>query len=176
MAFMKRRDLTGRQLSTFSEGRLSHQYRKKSAATTEVAVFLSHSHRDADIIEALATFLRNENCDAYVDWKDATMPRVTSAETARRLKAKIRECPKFIVVATRNSLGSKWVPWELGVADSFHTSRNVAILPVVENDGWKGSEYIGMYPRISTSEVGVWSVYPPERTTGGVPLTDWLVR
>ena len=80
-------------------------------------IFLSHSHKDRDIIEDALAFLLAWGQYVYVDWLDEAMPLSTSAETADKIKIKIKTLDKFIVLLTENSKESKWVPWELGYAD-----------------------------------------------------------
>lgn len=112
-------------------------------------IFLSHSHKDKDIVEQAALFLLSQGIYVYVDWKDASMPPVTSGETANQIKKRIRVCEDFVVLASNNALDSKWVPWELGFADAAKSMANVFIFPVADNDGkWKGSEYFDLYQKI----------------------------
>ena len=73
--------------------------------------------RDQDVVAAAGIFLNEFRVSIYVDWKDDTMPTVTSPESASRIKARIRENNKFILLATNNAVASRWVPWELRVAD-----------------------------------------------------------
>lgn len=112
-------------------------------------IFLSHSHKDKDIVERAALFLLSQGVYVYVDWKDASMPPITSAETANQLKMRIRICDEFVVLASNNALDSKWVPWELGFADAAKGMPKVFIFPVADNDGtWKGAEYFDLYQKI----------------------------
>lgn len=46
------------------------------------------------------------------------MPKVTSAETATRIKDRISRCDKFILLATNGAIDSKWCNWELGFGDA----------------------------------------------------------
>ena len=119
------------------------------AAGVKRVVFLSHSHHDRDIVEKVRLFLATLDTDVYVDWKDLSMPRITDSSTAQRIRDRIVECNKFIMLASNEALDSKWVPWELGYADSSKSLQNIAVLPLVERyEEWKGSEYISIYPHI----------------------------
>ncbi|GAH77617.1 unnamed protein product, partial [marine sediment metagenome] len=72
-----------------------------------------------------------------------------------------------------NALRSKWVPWELGYADPVKTMGNIAILPVADEYGhWRGSEYVGVYPRMERVD-GKWQVVPHGQKTGK-SLNVWL--
>lgn len=53
----------------------------------------------------------------YIDEVDPAMPSHTSEETAELLKKRIVECKRFVLLTSPNSKDSRWVPWELGVAD-----------------------------------------------------------
>ncbi|TWT95396.1 hypothetical protein Pla108_35440 [Botrimarina colliarenosi] len=104
------------------------------------------------------------------------MPSVTSPETARRIKGKIKECKKLVLLATNNALQSKWVPWELGVADAENSMKNIAILPVTDSQtSWIGSEYVGIYDRIEQASSGKPAVFEPGASSG-ILLEDWLRR
>ena len=118
-----------------------------SRALAKSSVFLSHSHRDQDVVAAAGIFLNEFGVSIYVDWKDDTMPTVTSPESASRIKTRTRENNKFILLATNNAVASRWVPWELGVADDAKGRDRIAILPVSDTgQTWQGNEYLGIYP------------------------------
>jgi hypothetical protein len=58
---------------------------------------------------------------------DEGMSDVVSGETAKKLKERIKEQKKFLVLFTHNSKDSRWVPWELGsdaTADSIATTND----------------------------------------------------
>lgn len=57
---------------------------------------------------------------------------------------------KFILVATNGAIDSKWCNWELGYGDAqkFDLGK-IALFPIAQNDNnWKGSEYMQIYPTI----------------------------
>ena len=142
----------------------------------QITVFLSHSHKDAELIESFLLLLENEDVIVYVDWKDKTMPAMTSSITARQLKARIRICGKFMVLGTNNALLSRWVPWELGIADLQNGMPNVAIVPVVDiAKQWMGNEYVGIYSRVERADSGRMAVFEPGKDRG-ILLSDWLRR
>lgn len=116
----------------------------------KMTIFLSHSHSDRDIIEDIIAFFVKLNIDIYVDWLDPSMPAITSAETADKIKRKIKDLDKFVVLLTENSKNSKWVPWELGYADGVKNYGDIAIFPVLRSrfGNFDGVEYMGLYPQI----------------------------
>ncbi len=149
--------------------RLAENHRK-SAALATTKVFLSHSHLDRDLVEAARTLLEMHGSNIYVDWADGEMPAVCSAETARKLKAKIRTLKKFVLLASESSLASRWVPWEVGYADPLKGDADIAVLAFTrEGRDWTGNEYVGLYPIINANA----RVVSPG-TTLGVPLSTWL--
>ena len=81
------------------------------------------------------------------------MPEVTSAETASRIKEKIRSCDKFILLATEAAISSKWCNWELGYSDGCKFKKDIALFPMRSSDGrFSGSEYMRLYPTIAFYE------------------------
>lgn len=133
--------------------RSENRIRKDKAKTT---IFLSHSHKDADLIQAAIAFLLDQGVLIYVDWLDPLMTSITTSGTALRIKNKIKENEKFIVLLSSNAKESKWVPWELGYADGVKKVGRVAILPILRSsqDSFNGVEYMELYPKINLEEFG----------------------
>ena len=76
-------------------------------------VFLSHSKKDREYIEQLATDLRSARIDVwYDDWE---IPPGTSLR-AKIFEEGITECDLFFIYLTKNSRDSSWVRWELDAA------------------------------------------------------------
>lgn len=117
-----------------------------------ISVFLSHSSKDENKLPSVVNFLEKFGVNVYVDKNDNGLPRKTSPETGTKLKERIYKCDKFIVLISENSKDSKWIPWELGIADVEKTLRNIALLPSVaslEKPDWAKQEYMGLYDRIT---------------------------
>lgn len=115
--------------------------------------FLSHSHSDVkdhpSILEGVIALLSSMDVDVYVDWMDKSMPKAPNAETAIQLNKKIGSSNKFILLASPKAIISNWVNWELGLGDAYKYSKNIALFPFVKNnEGWKDSEYLAIYPYI----------------------------
>jgi hypothetical protein len=146
---------------------------QKSASALRYRVFLSHSHHDADIVENVGTWLSNLGVQLWVDWKDGTMPQSTNRETALRIKREIDSCGKMILLATSKGLSSRWVPWELGVADGVNGTDSVLIFPLKDqNMSFPGQEYVGIYPYIYRDANGPAVIFPSGRKA--IWLKDWL--
>lgn len=150
--------------------------KQASAVAADATVFLSHSHLDRNLIEPTINLFAGVGVNVYVDWKDLTLPAEVSAETARRLREKLREVGRFVLLATENALRSRWVPWELGCADGVKRADDVAVLPVQEDRRtWPGNEYVGLYPSIRPDNAGVLRVYR-QGDAIGIGLAEWLRR
>lgn len=155
--------------------------RKYMAAKT--TVFLSHSHQDNDIVESVMAFFYNMGILIYVDWLDPTMPRTTNADTAIKIKEKILQCERFVVLLTENSRDSKWVPWELGYADGKKKNEDISVMPVKRNyytdeSSFDGLEYMQLYRAIKVGVLegqNIPSVFPPGSNSGTV-VKSWLNR
>lgn len=155
-----------------------NESKTRSSFTSEVTVFLSHKHSDAEEFKDAIALLKNRGVSVYVDWMDNDMPKYTSGITAAKIKSKIRENKKFILLATENAINSKWCNWELGLGDAVKYLNNIALLVVKDNDGsWTGNEYLQIYPVIgrkySWSE-DYYEVEFPDNTK--IDLEVWLTR
>jgi hypothetical protein len=93
----------------------------------------------------------------YVDWMDEGMPDVVSGETAKKIKLRIQEHRKFLVLVTEHSNDSRWVPWELGYADPTKGMDHIATFPVAETHDFAQNEYLKIYPKLY-SATGKWYV------------------
>lgn len=134
---------------TFSADNIVSLNESYSRDTTRPMIFLSHKHDEHTILQDAIAFLKSEGVDVYVDWMDPSMPAYTNAETAHRLKSKIKVSDKFILLATPAAINSKWCNWELGLGDAEKYIRNIALFPVNKtSETFKGSEYLAIYPYI----------------------------
>ena len=96
---------------TFSKDNFINLNESYSRDKTKPMVFLSHKHDELVILHDVIAFLKNEGVDIYVDWMDEEMPAYTNAETAVKLKNRIKVSNKFILIATQNAINSKWCNW-----------------------------------------------------------------
>ncbi len=113
-----------------------------------VTIFLSHSHSEKVMLQSFLSILFRLGVEVYVDWMDEEMPYPPSGKTAERIKIKINENQKFILLATNRAIASKWCNWELGLGDAAKFDENIALFPVAESNGWNGNEYLQIYPYI----------------------------
>ena len=78
------------------------------SSSGNASVFLSHKHDDLANLKRVVYILEKLHSNVYVDWLDKTMPKITSGETAVKIKDKIRKMDKFILVASDAAIESKW--------------------------------------------------------------------
>lgn len=137
-------------------------------------IFLSHSHKDQVLAKGLKNYLQSLGIDLYIDWLDSSMPAVTSRDTATQLKKRIKDSHHVLVLATDSAINSRWVPWEIGVADIEKTPDGISIMPVVDAYGnFHGSEYLQLYRKIDISQQGTIAVFEPNAYSGKT-LQDFL--
>ncbi len=85
------------------------------------------------------------------------------------------------MLASENSKESKWVPWELGLADGYKGTNKIALFPAVEETyktAWTSWEYLGLYDRIVWGKLEghdnkVWMVLDEAKNTA-IELSSWL--
>lgn len=123
---------------------------KSETKTGKVTVFLSHKHDEVEELDGAISLLKSMGVHVYVDWQDEEMPKNTNGVTARRIKSKIRENEKFILLATEGAITSKWCNWELGFGDSQKYIKHIAVFPLRNSlqTHYSGSEYLAIYPAI----------------------------
>lgn len=145
--------------STYSQVRLDEsrssvlehsQYGVRGKTT----VFISHKHDDLEDLKGILGFLQQRyGVKVYIDSQDPSMPPTTSAETALNIKERIKQCNKFILLATNGAIESKWCNWELGYGDAQKFKKNIALFPMkpkgAYDSAYKGSEYMSIYPYIA---------------------------
>lgn len=147
----------------------------------EGATFLSHSSKDQELMVGAVRLISGHGATVYVDKKDPTLPPYTSSDTATGLKKRIQQSRKFVLLASHNSKDSRWVPWELGIADQARGPSRVAVLPAVESQNdisWSSWEYLGLYDRIVWGDLEgqpkrVWMVLD-QRKNSATELSQWL--
>lgn len=154
---------------------------RASAQPSSGSTFLSHSSKDYDLVIGATRVLENHGARVYVDEIDPEMPPYTSEQTAQVLKSRIRQTSRFVLLTSENSKTSRWVPWELGIADGYKGLKHIALFPSADapNDtSWASWEYLGLYQRIvwgriSGTQEDTWLVHDHRKNTA-VTLRNWL--
>lgn len=160
---------------------------KNESSYLKTKIFLSHKHDEKEFLEGAISLLKTYGVGVYVDWLDDGMPKKTSGQTAVRIKEKIKENHKFILLATEGAINSKWCNWELGLGDAAKYIENIALLPIKKDyNDFSGSEYLEIYPYIFNIDYyqffkgdyrsqGTYVVYPSLNGNDRViPIAQWL--
>lgn len=155
--------------------------RTASARSPAGSTFLSHSSKDQDLVVGATIVLQNHGAVVYIDEIDPEMPPYTTDETANLLKSRIKQSSRFVLLTSKNSKGSRWVPWELGVADGYKGLGQIALFPSsddLHDSTWASWEYLGLYRRIvwgqmKGSDQDIWMVLNHKANTA-TPLRKWL--
>ncbi len=149
----------------FSPGR-AHTLVEAKAANIRTA-FLCHSHLDEELAKGLVTVLAEQGISLYVDWADQSMPATPNRTTAAKIQDRIRTCDLFLLLATKNSMASRWCPWEIGYADGIKLDRNILIIPTVDASGiYHGNEYLQLYRKIDGASLNALQVFDPASSIG----------
>lgn len=158
------------------------QVRKFAAGRSlQGSTFLSHSSKDDDLVTGAIRVLEGHGGKVYVDEVDPEMPPYTSEQTAALLKKRIRDTSRFVLLASKNSKESRWVPWELGVADGIKPAAHIALFPAADtayDQSWASWEYLGLYDRIAWGnhadfDEPIWMVLNEKQNTA-TELSRWL--
>jgi len=123
-------------------------------------VFLSHSHIDKEIILAFSKMLNSTGLKVYIDWivdKDRGGKTIT-AENARIIRKRMKQCNTMIYLHTPNAAQSKWCPWEIGFFDAYRNEISVALISDTIR-ATTGQEYLELYPRFKASVNSVTNKY-----------------
>lgn len=124
-------------------------------AQNKRTAFLCHSHLDADLAKGLQGYLHRNGWEVYIDWEDATMPERPDRRTAEKIQAKIRDLEMFFFLATQNSIGSRWCPWEIGYADGVKSLDRILVIPTRDARGvTHGNEYLEIYRHLDKDSTG----------------------
>jgi len=140
---------------------------KDASAVAAATIFLSHSHKDRAKAEGFIYYLASLGIKVYVDWNDSDMPRLINKETAEKIKVEIKTKALFMILATRNALESRWVPWEIGIADQCKGEQRILLIPVADSSGrFDGNEYLQLYRRVEEATKGGYGVFAPGELNG----------
>ena len=126
-------------------------------------IFLSHSHKDvnSDAVIGVYTELESRGFSVYVDSivEPSRHPHVVTPKTADRLRLRMKQSSVMVFLHTKNTINSKWCPWELGYFDGGGAPKGIErvyILPLVGDTGeYQGQEYLGLYPIIEIDNFGL---------------------
>lgn len=151
------------------EARRSRVHAREDAPT---AILLDVAEGDGDLLRPALNFIANQGTPVYVDFRDDRLPRGAEGEMAQWMRRGVRLDDRFVLVTTQGGLGSRWVPWQLALAEGALGLENVAVLTVEDYGSFRGSPLVDLYPTIQR-EGEEWRVVPPDGR-GGPSLRHWL--
>ena len=79
------------------------------------SIFISHSHKDKELVRDIARRLRTAGLEAIIDIDD--LP--TSEDWKKHLLMRLRNADAVMVLVTPAALESPWLVVEVGMADGF---------------------------------------------------------
>lgn len=114
-------------------------------------VFISHSRHDRKAVEKLVSRLDGK-VDIYVDLNDPLLADSPSEHIASRLLEELQYSRVLLVVLSVKSMGSRWIPWELGLAHG--RIGRVLLWPLSPSalKALKVQEYLHLYPVVDPSD------------------------
>lgn len=172
---------TFEDLSSYSQGVDKQILLREAFSISKKNIFLAHSSKDEKHLPDIIYILKKHGGRVYVDKGDARLPKKPNKGTAEILRKTIQKCHRFILFVTPNSKDSRWIPWELGLADGKKSSMSVVLFPTLEyrdEQDWAETEYLGLYRRIvwvqtKSMKEKRWFVFDHEHNSG-TPLEQWI--
>lgn len=140
---------------------------EEASARAQKTAFLSHSHLDRSRAKGLQKLLADEGWDLFIDWEHNTLDERPTKATAEWLQKSIVACDWFLYLATPNSKGSRWCPWEIGYADGKKGADAIIIIATSDSRGTYGNEYLDLYRQISETSTGGLALFEAATSNGG---------
>lgn len=171
-------------IATFDDLRIHSPYLSEDGvrvakSRTNKNLFLSHSLSDVAPAKDAIAILQAHGASVYIDIEDGGLKVASSSsDIATRLRNAIDACKRLVVIVTENTHTSRWIPWEVGLADAFSGTSRVALLPLKQlssaSELWIKQEYFDLYARIERSVS-----YPDYQPYWSVRMPDgqyWTLR
>jgi hypothetical protein len=131
---------------------ISEKRASLSKGLSAKTVFLSHTQfDDSKYVYGAMEILEQHGAKVYVDVADASISAMAMNDRCAHVHRVIETCPRLVLLFTEKTNTSRWIPWELGLADGCHSVTRVATFPVSissKEEPWGKQEYLGMYPQI----------------------------
>jgi len=111
-------------------------------------IFLSYNIKDKDVIEGIYMYLTKLGKSVYLDFivDPQLMRENASLDTAKIIRNRLRHSQQLIYAMSCNSSESKWMPWELGVADGAGQVCNILPVSSTYYKDFVRKEYLQLYP------------------------------
>ena len=91
-----------------------------SSSPSNPCVFISHKKEDPDFARHLSEYIMDKGINVYFDENDPIFAKEHKSpdEVVNAIKLGLEKSTHMIIVLSRNTLGSNWVPWEVGFASA----------------------------------------------------------
>ena len=110
-------------------------------------VFISHQKKDSEAAKVVADYLQDAGVDVYFDQYDSSINRSDPPSVVNSIKRGIENSSHMLVLFSPNTLGSMWVPWEIGYAYNSPITLGVLRMKGVAKD--KLPEYLKVVKLVS---------------------------
>ena len=116
----------------------------------EYDIFVSHSRADRAAVEAVVHEWEQWGHHVFVDFTDQALLEASrtgkmTPALAEHLRTTIQRCRVFVLMASRQSAGSGWMPWELGLAHGSVGRVHLYLLDPDAPEAAPGREYLRLY-------------------------------
>lgn len=91
-----------------------------SSSPSHPCVFISHKKEDADFARNLSDYVMERGINVYFDENDPILAKEHKSpdEVVNAIKVGLEKSTHMIIVLSKNTLESNWVPWEVGFASA----------------------------------------------------------
>ena len=91
-----------------------------SSSPSHPCVFISHKKEDADFARHLSDYVMERGINVYFDENDPILAKEHKSpdEVVNAIKVGLEKSTHMIIVLSKNTLESNWVPWEVGFASA----------------------------------------------------------
>ncbi len=106
----------GRNYLTLNES----EKRLFSSSASRPCVFISHKKEDADFARHLSDYVMERGINVYFDENDPILAKEhkSPGEVVNAIKKGLEKSTHMIIVLSKKTLESNWVPWEVGFASA----------------------------------------------------------
>ena len=106
----------GRNYLTLNES----ERRLFSSSASQPCVFISHKKEDADFARDLSEYIMEKGINVYFDENDPILVKEHKSpdEVVNAIKKGLEKSTHMIIVLSKKTLESNWVPWEVGFASA----------------------------------------------------------
>jgi hypothetical protein len=91
-----------------------------SSSASQPCVFISHKKEDADFARHLSDYVMERGINVYFDENDPILTKENKSpdEVVSAIKNGLEKSTHMIIVLSKKTLESNWVPWEVGFASA----------------------------------------------------------